>query len=70
VRAAIACSLVALGCGRIGFDERTGALIGHDEDGDGVLDAVDVCPQGSDQLRRGFNSIQAALRDVILIETR
>ncbi|HUS32974.1 MAG TPA: thrombospondin type 3 repeat-containing protein [Kofleriaceae bacterium] len=48
------------GCGRIGFDVASqpsdgrtdssgdGMLIGHDEDGDGVPDSIDVCPQVSD----------------------
>ena len=37
----IACVLAA--CGRIGFDPADLA-IGHDEDGDGIVDADDVCP--------------------------
>ena len=53
VRFAVVClSLVA--CGRSGFDPRTAkdappsnldAPPGHDEDGDGVADAMDNCPQ-------------------------
>lgn len=48
----VTCTL-ALGCGRIGFTARgdggTGGnactiAIGHDEDGDGIDDACDVCP--------------------------
>jgi hypothetical protein len=34
-----------LGCGRIGFDSYTPCVpVGHDEDGDGIDDACDVCP--------------------------
>ncbi len=39
--------VVAGGCGRIAFDDRADATaepIGHDEDGDGVPDTLDVCP--------------------------
>jgi hypothetical protein len=47
-----AIAVVAAGCGRLGFDRvATGtapdaphSAIGHDEDGDGVPDAIDVCP--------------------------
>jgi hypothetical protein len=42
----------ALGCGRIAFEPGEPALacteVGHDEDGDGIDDACDVCPQLSD----------------------
>lgn len=43
-------ALIALaGCGRIGFDVASqpgtdSGPIGHDEDGDGVPDSIDVCP--------------------------
>jgi hypothetical protein len=42
--------IFAIGCGRVAFDERADATscataIGHDEDGDGIDDACDVCPQ-------------------------
>jgi hypothetical protein len=53
-------ALIALaGCGRIAFDNASqpsdgsmeGAPIGHDEDGDGVPDSMDVCPHiGTNQL--------------------
>jgi hypothetical protein len=37
--------LVLSGCGRLDFEPRTiDALTGHDEDGDGVPDAIDRCP--------------------------
>ena len=52
------------GCGRLAFDPsgttdaRTDAVacaapVGHDEDGDGVDDACDVCPQLADDQRDG-----------------
>ncbi len=53
VRLASLVWLGALGCGRLGFDPAAdGALDGpedgapalHDEDGDGVVDALDTCP--------------------------
>ena len=51
------CSLLVLGllgCGRLGFDDRAGAAgngdgaTDHDEDGDGIADAVDDCPNVAD----------------------
>lgn len=36
-----------LGCGRVAFeslDDATGAPVGHDEDGDGLVDVFDPCP--------------------------
>ena len=44
---ALACA--AVGCGRVRFDARQDAgaacaPVGHDEDGDGIDDACDVCP--------------------------
>lgn len=47
MRSHVILALFAAGCGRVAFDERTDAPIGpigHDEDGDGVGDADDVCP--------------------------
>lgn len=45
---ALAGAVVLAGCGRVGFgavdDGPADALAGHDEDGDGIADAVDVCP--------------------------
>lgn len=40
--------VVLAGCGRIGFDPICPAPSGHDEDGDGIDDACDVCPQIAD----------------------
>lgn len=43
----VACSLLVAGCGRIEFGEVVAAdagLLGHDEDGDGITDALDPCP--------------------------
>ena len=38
-------ALMLAGCGRLAFDPTGDALqTGHDEDGDGVIDAVDLCP--------------------------
>jgi hypothetical protein len=53
------CLAVVAGCGRIGFgalsDATAGdsridhpALVGHDEDGDGIPDTIDVCPHIAD----------------------
>lgn len=36
--------VLVAGCGRIGFDPAPDSLIGHDEDGDGFADAIDLCP--------------------------
>jgi hypothetical protein len=38
--------VLVVGCGRIDFATATpdGAPVGHDEDGDGVPDSIDVCP--------------------------
>src|SRR5262245_47268082 len=48
VRAAAGCAAVlAVGCGRIAFDELVDPSV-HDEDGDGVPDVVDVCPHVAD----------------------
>lgn len=54
----IAAALLLAGCGRIAFDGRDDAgagdgpptcmPVGHDEDGDGVDDACDACPQRPD----------------------
>lgn len=47
-------AVIVAGCGRIGFDARDGhvidtaSAIGHDEDGDGIPDAIDVCPYLAD----------------------
>jgi hypothetical protein len=64
VRVAALAFVVALGCGRIGFDPTgqgdggpgtdgnrfggSGCVAGHDEDGDGIDDCDDVCPHVSD----------------------
>ena len=46
----IAALLLVAGCGRLEFDPRSDAAVaadaptGHDEDGDGLVDAVDPCP--------------------------
>ena len=39
------------GCGRVGFDPLGDQATGHDEDGDGVPDSVDVCPFLDDDQR-------------------
>jgi hypothetical protein len=43
---AVVIAMVASGCGRVGFAERTvnDAATGHDEDADGVVDSFDNCP--------------------------
>lgn len=45
--------VAAAACGRVGFDARPDAAlpVGHDEDGDGVPDAIDVCPHIPDDQR-------------------
>lgn len=37
--------MLLVGCGRVGFDA---TCVGHDEDGDGIADACDVCPHVPD----------------------
>src|SRR5262245_44041541 len=46
-------ALLLVGCGRISFDPKTSdgdidVTLGHDEDKDGVVDDVDVCPHIAD----------------------
>jgi hypothetical protein len=52
------CLLVLAGCGRLSFEpgvtaDAVGSCtpVGHDEDGDGIDDACDVCPQLADDQR-------------------
>jgi hypothetical protein len=41
--------LLLVGCGRVGFDvDHPTCAAGHDEDGDGIPDACDVCPHIAD----------------------
>ncbi len=51
MRVAVVALLVA-GCGRIDFAPTCAAPVGHDEDGDGVDDACDVCPHVADPDQR------------------
>jgi hypothetical protein len=66
MRVVAGCLLLVSGCGRFGFgaqpdaepadgsraDARPDALGGHDEDGDGVADSIDVCPHIPDVLQQ------------------
>lgn len=44
IRAALPLLAYVAACGRLGFGEVSDADIGHDEDGDGIGDAMDNCP--------------------------
>ena len=44
--------LALVGCGRWHFDSLEDGDASHDEDGDGIADAYDVCPHRADPTQR------------------